>query len=66
MKVRTLDLRPGDVLHYADLVETVVSVTPPEPPPTGITRVDTIRNGKPEWFMTGIEAEHDVTRPGTT
>lgn len=55
LEVRTTDLRPGDVLMYADLVDTIVSVSD-----LGgcVMRVDVIRNERVCHWFAGKRAKH--------
>ena len=60
--IPTTELRPGDVLVWADQTETVTAVHLPDDPTTVVAMVETIRNGKPERFMSGLRGQHTVER----
>ncbi len=59
---RTVDLKPGDVVHFADLIDTVVYVTNANDSASTV-EVYATRNNKLSWWTAGIDSVQDVEAP---
>lgn len=59
---KTADLRAGDVVHLADLIDTVVYVTDANEG-ASMVEVYATRNNKLSWWTAGIDSVQDVEAP---
>ncbi len=59
---KTADLKAGDVIHLADLIDTVVYVTDANEGASTV-EVYVTRNDKLGWWTAGIDSMQDVEAP---
>ncbi len=59
---RTVDLKAGDIVHFSDLIDTVVYVTDINDGDSTV-EVYVTRNDRLGWWTAGINSVQDVEAP---